>query len=83
MAQVAFTLAQAKTGFQRAHKAALAAELLCRPIFERWKAEMLAAGSGEPEEVRAAMAWRMAIALEVPPDRKLWPDSIAGFARSA
>jgi hypothetical protein len=42
-----------------------------------------AAGTGEAEEVRAAMAWRLAIALEVLAERKRWPDQIAGFARPA
>jgi len=56
MAQVAVTLAQAKTGFQRAHRAALAAEPLCQPIFERWKAEMLAAGSAASRR-KSAPPW--------------------------
>jgi hypothetical protein len=46
---------QAHVRFKRAHSAALTAEPLCRPIFERWRAEMLAAGTGKPESVWAAM----------------------------
>jgi hypothetical protein len=81
MAQVTITLEQAKARFQRAHAAALKADPLCQMIFERWRADMLAAGRGEPEEVRAVMHWKLAIVFEVLAERKRWPDSIAGFVR--
>jgi hypothetical protein len=42
---------------------------------------MLAAGRGEPEEVRPVMHWKLAIVFEVLAERKRWPDSIAGFVR--
>jgi hypothetical protein len=81
MAPLLVTLAQAKTRFNRAHSAALAAEPLCRPIFERWRAEMLAAGTGEPEPERAAMTFKLALAFEIPAERKGRPETIAGFVR--
>jgi hypothetical protein len=76
MAQVAITLEQARQRFKCAHAAALKADPLCKTIFERWKAEMLAAGSGESEGVRAVMHWKLAIAFEVIAERKGWPDSV-------
>jgi len=76
MAPFAITLEQARERFKRAHAAALKADPLCKTIFDRWKAELLAAGSGEPEVVRAVMHWKLAIAFEVIAERKGWPDNV-------
>ena len=76
MDQVAITLEQARQRFKCAHAAALKADPLCKTIYDRWKAELLAAGSGEPEGVPAVMYWKLAIAFEVIAERKGWPDNV-------
>ena len=81
MAPIAITLDQAKQCFARAHAAAVKVEPLSKVLFDRWKAELLLAAHGEPEDVRAVMHYKLALALEILAERKAWPDSIAGFAR--
>jgi hypothetical protein len=60
MARVAITLDEARTRFKCAHAAAVKAEPLCRPIFERWRADVLAAATGEADAVVAVRGHRRA-----------------------
>jgi hypothetical protein len=82
MPKIAITLPQAKERFARAHAAALKAEPMSKLMFDRWKAELLLAGHGEDEATRAAMTYKLAVALEILAERKAWPESLTGFARA-
>jgi hypothetical protein len=78
MAKIAITIDQAKARFTRAHAAALKAEPLCKALFDRWKADLLLAGHGEPEATRATMLWKLGTAFEILAERKAWPRGIGG-----
>jgi hypothetical protein len=68
----------AKARFRHARDLAREADPRSAVLFDKWFAETLMAAEGEPDEARAAMFSRMAIALEVMADRVTWPTTIRG-----
>jgi hypothetical protein len=78
MPKIAITLDQAKQRFARAHAAASKADPISKVLFDRWRAELLLAGHGEDEAIRATMLWRLATVFEILAERKAWPRSISG-----
>jgi hypothetical protein len=49
-------------------------------LYHRWLADVLSAADGQPDDARASMFTRMAIAFEIMVDRTTWPERIRGLA---
>jgi hypothetical protein len=83
MPKIAVTLESVKDRLRRAHKAAKRADSLSGALFDKWMAEALTLGKGQPVERQAAMQVRTAIMLEIAAERRGWPEHIEGLPDAA
>jgi len=79
MPKIAVTLESVKERLRMAHKAAKRADSLSGALFDRWMAEALTLGKGQPVERQATMILRTAVMLEIAAERKAWPEHIVGL----
>ena len=79
MPKIAVTMESVQERLRKAHRAAKRADALAGALFDRWMAETLTLGKGQPVERQAAMLLRTALMLEIVAERKGWPEHIVGL----